>query len=373
MTSDHSDVNGRLIEERDHLLKSIRDLEREHRFGDMDEADYQRLRAGYTARAAEVIRRIESGGTVAAGKANSLVASPRRSRVKVIGVSALIIGFAVASGVLVARSTGQRGTNPITGSSGSIREQLATCQPLSFQKPEQGIKCYADILKKAPENLEALTYQGWAYVRAGDVKNGGANFAKVIRIDPTYSDVRVFRAVIAVRAGDFASAADELTEFYRNNPSSMAVQVLQSQGLEREIFFGLLPGTVSACWQQAAQAGKDSEQLDEKFYGTLATCLDVVLGASPTDVDALVSRAFAAAGSASMAKGSTIEAATPFLDRTLAVDPTNANALVLRASLNATSGFPDAAKEDLATLETLPRPTISFLTGGPDQIAAGLP
>ncbi|MEZ5310048.1 MAG: hypothetical protein R2735_05540 [Microthrixaceae bacterium] len=64
----------------------------------MDETDYQRLRAGYTARAAEVIRRIESGGTVAAGKADSLDASPRRSRVKVVGVSALIIGFAVASG-----------------------------------------------------------------------------------------------------------------------------------------------------------------------------------------------------------------------------------------------------------------------------------
>ena len=47
-----------LEEERDFLLRSIDDLEREHAAGDIDEADYQQLSDGYVARTAEVVRAI---------------------------------------------------------------------------------------------------------------------------------------------------------------------------------------------------------------------------------------------------------------------------------------------------------------------------
>lgn len=362
--------DGRLIEERDHLLRSIKDLDREFGFGDMSEADYKRLRQEYTVRAADAIRAIESGESEPNDPTPS--ATKSNGRWKLVGVSTVVVAFAVVSGFMVARSSGQRGSNAITGSQGTIREQLATCQTLSFQKPEQGIDCYADILKKAPDNVEALTYQGWAYVRTDDVKSGGASFARVVQIDPDYPDVRVFRAVIAARAQDFAAAAEEVSLFYRNNPSPMAIQVLQSQGLEREIYFGLLPGPVRLCWQKAAEAGKDSEQLDGKFYGALASCLDDVLVSTPSDVEALVSRGYAAAGLASMDKASTMDAAEPYLEKALAADPDNGNALMLRASLLAVNGRGDEAKEVLQQMENLPRPTISFLVGGPEQVAQGL-
>ncbi|MCB1257001.1 MAG: hypothetical protein KDB26_07845 [Microthrixaceae bacterium] len=373
MTTDlgsESPGEGRLIEERDHLLASIRDLDREFGFGDMSEADYERLRQEYTVRAADVIRAIERGETDSSDLTPP--ATKNNGRWKLVGISTVVVVFAVASGFMVARSSGQRGSNAITGSQGTIREQLATCQTLSFQKPEQGIDCYADILKKAPDNVEALTYQGWAYVRTDDIKSGGANFARVVEIDPDYPDVRVFRAVMAVRGEDFEAAAEEVSLFYRNDPSPMAIQVLQSQGLEREIYFGLLPGPVRMCWQKAAEAGKDSEQLDGKFYGALATCLDEVLASTPSDAEALVSRGYAAAGLASMDKASTMDAAEPFLEKALSVDPVNGNALMLRASLLAVNARGDEAKEVLQQLENLPRPTISFLVGGPEQVAEGL-
>jgi tetratricopeptide (TPR) repeat protein len=51
-----------LEEERDFLLRSISDLDRERAANDLTEADYRRLRDGYTVRAADVMRRLEALG-----------------------------------------------------------------------------------------------------------------------------------------------------------------------------------------------------------------------------------------------------------------------------------------------------------------------
>lgn len=56
-----------LEEEREFFLRSLRDLEEEWAAGDIDEVDYRALRDDYTARAAEVIRRLE--GLDGAGEA----------------------------------------------------------------------------------------------------------------------------------------------------------------------------------------------------------------------------------------------------------------------------------------------------------------
>jgi len=48
-----------LEQERDALLVSITDLEREHEAGDLDQVDFQTLHDGYTARTASVLRSIE--------------------------------------------------------------------------------------------------------------------------------------------------------------------------------------------------------------------------------------------------------------------------------------------------------------------------
>ena len=49
-----------LEEQRDFLLASLRDLERERQAGDVDDADYHALRSSYTARAADIIRRLDA-------------------------------------------------------------------------------------------------------------------------------------------------------------------------------------------------------------------------------------------------------------------------------------------------------------------------
>lgn len=64
-----------LREERDFLIRSIRDLDDEHAAGDIADDDYRRLRDEYTARAADVLRRLDAAladeAAAAAGPAPS--------------------------------------------------------------------------------------------------------------------------------------------------------------------------------------------------------------------------------------------------------------------------------------------------------------
>ena len=351
-----------LEEERDHLLRSLEDLEREHDAGDMDDLDYRTLKDDYTVRAAEVLRSIEERRAVLR------TARPAGNRTRTILVAAGVLAFAVVAGVLVARESGQRGDNAITGSTGTLRERLATCQTTSFQEPAKGIDCYDDILDEAPDQIEALTYQGWAMVRDGRVADGAANFERVVELDPGYPDVRVFRASVAARAGEYDLAAIELDQFYANDPSTSAVQVLRSQGLEREVFFALLDAGTAECWTSAAEQQGEGGSVDQAFLDTLSACLEDLLATAPDDVDALVSLALATVGP--------VDADLPRAVRTVAraveLDPQDPNALLVQASFAAAEQRYDDAAANLQVLEGLPRPTISFLIGGPESLAAQL-
>jgi len=360
VTSLDPDELALLEEQRDHLLASLDDLEREYAAGDMDEVDYTSLKDDYTVRAADVLRAIS--------ERHQVLAQPREPvrRGRTLAIAVGVLAFAVIAGILVARNSGQRGDNAITGSTGTMRERLATCQTASFQDPAGGIDCYDDILAEAPDHLEALTYQGWAYVRDDRVAEGTANFDRVVEIDPDYADVRVFRASVAAKAQDFATAAAELDTFYASSPSPAAVQVLQTQGLERAVFFGLLDVGTASCWQEAAEGQRSSAELDQAFLDALGSCLDAVLAADPTDVDALVSRSLTELGP----DASDPAVASDLAARAVAADPTDANALLLRASLSVRADRPADAEADLATLEQLPRPTVSFLIGGPEDVRA---
>ena len=53
------DALAALEQQRDFLLASLRDLDREHDAGDLDDIDHQTLRDDYTARTAEVLRAID--------------------------------------------------------------------------------------------------------------------------------------------------------------------------------------------------------------------------------------------------------------------------------------------------------------------------
>lgn len=244
-----------LEEERDFLLKSLDDLEREHDAGDVDDVDYVELRDDYTARAAASIRALDQHATVMAAKKGE------RSWMRVAGVLVVVVLIAGAIGWFVADSSGRRDPGgSVSGGirSGSLAEiqkakaftgqaQQALSDGDSQQAVEyfqQAIGAYDAALAIDPNSAEALTYQGWllhnlyllftnsgATERAEQFEQDALeSINQALVIDPDYSDALVFRAVIALRQGRAEDALADLNALPPDGlPSEMAGLVDQAR------------------------------------------------------------------------------------------------------------------------------------------------
>ena len=278
--------------------------------------------------------------------------------------------FAVIVGLLLVTASGERGDGEITGATlddGSGSSGTEACQPLAMSDPESGVECYDEILDSDPEDAEALTYRGWAQLRAGNFQEGRADLSEAIGLAPDYADPHVFLAIASVDDGDFDAASQEMQLFWDAEPTAVAVSVVQSEGLERKIYFGLMSAATRDCWQVAAEAAPEGA-IDQAFLDALAGCLEEVLAEDPVDADARLSQALAKVG----AQGSDPAAARSLLEGLLAEDPSNSDALALLVSLDISQGELDAAGDALVRLEELPRGPASFLIGDAATLSEAL-
>lgn len=186
----NADQLSELEEERRFLLQSLVDLEREHDAGDVDDDDYRTLRAGYTSRAAEVLRDIEAGRD-----------QPRRSpglpaRRWLIG-GAVAVALAVLAGVALARSVGERQPGQVItgGQVDEVAERLSRARQLLNVDPPAALALYREVLELDRTNVEALTYSGWLVVLEGRaqqsdaiVAQGAEVLAAAVELDPLYPD-----------------------------------------------------------------------------------------------------------------------------------------------------------------------------------------
>lgn len=293
-------------------------------------------------------------------------------RWRVVAIAGGIGVFGLLVGLLLVTGSGERGDGEITGgvpggSSGAGGSGIEECQPLAMSDPAAGIECYDELLESDPANAEVLAYRGWARVRAGDVEAGKADLEAALEIAPEYADPHVFLAIAAVEAGDFEEASSRMQLFWGADPGGVAVSVVQSEGLERKVFFGLMAAPTRACWQVAAQEAPEGA-IDQPFLDSLAGCLDGVLAVDPTDSDARLSLALAELGP----DEADPEAARSILDGLLREDPENSDALALLVSLDISQGELDAATDGLERLEELPRGPAAFLIGGSDALGEAL-
>ena len=354
------DELARLEEERDFLLASIRDLEREHEVGDVDDLDFAELREGYLARAATVMHAIDDcRHGLDQARDERAAAGGRGRRAAMWGVGS--VAFAVVAGLLLANALGSRGTNDqITGAGAIPRSATERCRGIRFDKTPEIIACWRKVLADEPDNVEALTYQGWAMVRGGDSTGGSKLFDRVLVLDPKYPDVRVFRATVAKNAGDFATANAELTTLYSLNPSPIIISTLQQMNLDTTIAEGLLPAPVKACWtaerasleklNAAAGASKAADDAARAAVVDLVLsldCMDKALVAVPDNVDAMVMQAL---GLALLGEPKALERARSLVDRALVMSPANPDALLIRSAVLDKSGDPTAARADLDAL-----------------------
>jgi tetratricopeptide (TPR) repeat protein len=215
-------MSGSLEDQRDFLLRSLEDLEREHDAGDVDDVDYQTLKDDYTARAAKVLRAIEGGPTP-----TSSPARPRRSR-RTIGIVTGVVVFAVLAGVLLAQSAGRRqeGESATGDIRQSITQRLNSAGQLGSQaKYDQAIKVYDDVLAEDPDNAEAAAYKGWMMTLGGDAEAGLSQLLTAATAHPEYPDGHAFLAVVFFQNGLIDESSRELDRLDALDPPAEVRQL----------------------------------------------------------------------------------------------------------------------------------------------------
>jgi hypothetical protein len=202
------------------LLQSLRDLEREHDAGDIDEDDYRALKDDYTVRAAAALRAEQRGA------APPVSPKAARSPLQRVAVVLGVVGFAVLAGVLVAQAVGRRDDGQgITGEVTQSPTQAAgECLNLT-QAGElvDAVDCYQAILDEDPDNAVARTYLGWTLFLTARQAEGlpqevlvdlyvGARtqLDRAVEADPDYADARAFQVVLAVQEQRWEEAARQL-------------------------------------------------------------------------------------------------------------------------------------------------------------------
>jgi tetratricopeptide (TPR) repeat protein len=208
------DTLAALEEQRDFLLRSLEDLEREHDAGDVDDHDYASLKDDYTARAARSIRAIE------AHHARVAAARPPRSWPRTMAAIAGVVAFAVVAGVLVAHVAGRREAgDALTGDlRESTRTQLDNAR-ISLQQGryDDAIEIYDAVLADQPDNVEAMAYKGRAQIGNGDM-DGVLTLIDAAEADPDYPDTHYFLAGAFAIARRYDSALQELDRFDALDP-----------------------------------------------------------------------------------------------------------------------------------------------------------
>lgn len=204
------DALTRLEEERRFLLESIRDLDRERAAGDVDDSDHVALRDGYVARAAAVMREIESGRA-------AMAARPPRPWWRPVIIVAATLAVGVALGVAVSRFAGERlPGQTLTGGQeiDEVAGLLSKGRSLLNTDLPGALDAYRAVLEIEPDNAEARTYSAWLIVlngrQSGDqgqIVDGMLLLQDAGTLDPSYADPH---CLLAVAAGRFLDPVDEV-------------------------------------------------------------------------------------------------------------------------------------------------------------------
>lgn len=312
-----------LEEERDFLLRSLDDLERERAAGDIDVDDYGVLRDEYTARTAEVLRAIDDGRVAVSGARPAM-----SSRARLLTVGAVVL-VAVLAGALVMQASGRRGSGGLTGLDvAAASSRVDDCQALEGEgDADAALGCYSEILESLPGNVGALTFRGWLQVREFDTDDGLADLDAAIQLAPEATAAYVFRASGRARAGDAPGAVADLAAFYENDPRPD----------ERDLADQFAPAVVDA----ALDTCMDADVTGSRPAVEVARCYQDVLTVEPGNASASVYLGWL------LGRAGATDEALALLDAGLDAAPDLNAGYVFRAAVRAHVGDVDGAREDL--------------------------
>lgn len=243
-----------LVEERDFLLRSLRDLETERDAGEIADGDYTSLRDGYTRRAAEVVRRIERleagepavpvpapdagsrGSGEAAGAHQPEGAQPGPGRpagrrglrrgLLALGAALCVAGAGwAAAGATGAQLPGQFVTGDAVGAQKVAEELLAAAKASGAGQPVRALRDYQAVLAVQPDNPTALTGEAAVLLQSNEASLVGRSavmLAKAEQADPSYTPAYIYLGRALIVLGDYSRAEKQLRTFITDDPKGPA-------------------------------------------------------------------------------------------------------------------------------------------------------
>ncbi len=406
-----------LIAERDELLGLMERTRADYADGDLDDMDAEALMDDYTARAADVLRRIndiEQGKTSStaptgavtgsasagrSGRTSARTASSRTTGSRTAGSKAAgsknagsknagaktagarkagvpsrrtlvwvvaVVAFALMAGLLVNQSAGRRGAGETF--TGDIRQTtrdllLTARDQTAAGEFDEALATYDEVLAMAPTNAEALTYSAWigrTMARSLDDEAALLLLEDALVSDPAYADARVFRAIIFRDLGRYEEALTELDSLDPEGvPEFMVGQVasLRSEVSDAD------PDRVTVVRAEAAAVRGD--------YAEAVRLLDEVLARSPDNAGALIAKAdvllVVASGATGEDRDLLVGNALNLVERARQVAPLDPTPLLYRALVLELLGQTADALETLDLLEPATR-TDPALAAEVDQL-----
>ncbi len=231
-----------LEDERDELLRRLRDLEDEFAAGQIDEVDYRNLRDDYTARAASVLRALDVADDDAIADEvvddedfdEEPVVRRRSARTRLLAAAMVVAVIAGGAGYALAGTAKPRAaTDEVSGSlpEGSVDRITRANVLVSEGKILEAVRVYDDLLKDDPENPVALAERGWILSRVDPnlVDSGLASIDRAITIDPQYPEAHFFRGMILWRAkSEPALAVESFQRAIDAKPPASVVASIES-------------------------------------------------------------------------------------------------------------------------------------------------
>lgn len=228
------DALAELEEERDFLLRSLDDLERERAAGDLDDDDYSTLKDDYTARAAEALRALERGRPPPpAGPARG-----GRGRARKALTVLVVAAVAVSAGLAVAAASGTRLpgdtiTGDIRQTTPALLQQAATlAQEGDFT---EALQIYDEVLADDPANVEALSERGLLLVSLAEATErpsladqGRASIEQALAVDPGEPRALFYLGLALRLQGDDEAAANAFSNALAADPPPALRQAIQS-------------------------------------------------------------------------------------------------------------------------------------------------
>jgi tetratricopeptide (TPR) repeat protein len=234
------DARERLSEDRRAALRTLRELEFEHDAGHVSDADYADLRARYEAETAAILTELDRLGApraAPAAPATTATAAPVsagwRHPAALAAAAVALLVFGVGLGVGIVRYTEpdpnaggpMPGSRPLAGGGpmagmeapsaanapkGPVTPQmlqgmLAAARGALFEgQYSQAMQAYSAVLKRDPDNVDALTHMGLIAAIAAQGNEHGPEmtdralglFDRALAKDPNYAPALLYRGQV---------------------------------------------------------------------------------------------------------------------------------------------------------------------------------